>query len=89
MPDVPGMVEAGLPAYSMSFWYGLFVPVGTPPEVTRKLFEAAQQVMQRADVKAALAREGTEVALSKSPEEFAAFLTTTTASGPSSSRKPA
>jgi tripartite-type tricarboxylate transporter receptor subunit TctC len=30
--------------------------------------------MQRADVKAALAREGTEVALSKSPEEFAAFL---------------
>ena len=30
--------------------------------------------MQRADVKAALAREGTEVVLSKSPEEFAAFL---------------
>ena len=74
VPDVPGTVEAGLPNYGMSFWYGFFVPVGTPGEVTRKLFDAVQQVMQRADVKAALAREGTEVALSKSPEEFAAFL---------------
>jgi len=74
VPDVPGTAEAGLPAYSMSFWYGFFVPAGTPGEVTKKLFDAVRQVMQRAEVKAALAREGTEVALSKSPEEFAAFL---------------
>jgi tripartite-type tricarboxylate transporter receptor subunit TctC len=74
VPDVPGTIEAGLPAYSLSFWYGFFVPVGTPPEVMKKLFEATQQVMQRDDVKAALAREGTEVALSKSPEDFVAFL---------------
>jgi len=74
LPDTPGTIEAGLPAYSMSFWYGLFVPVGTPPEVMKKLFDAAQQAMQRAEVKAALAREGTEVALSASPEDFASFL---------------
>ena len=74
VPDVPGMAEAGLPGYSMSFWYGLFVPVGTPPDVIKKIFDAAQEAMQRPEVKAALAREGTEVSLSKSPEEFAAFL---------------
>jgi tripartite-type tricarboxylate transporter receptor subunit TctC len=74
VPDVPGTTEAGLPAYSMSFWYGFFVPAGTPPEVMKKLFDATQQVMQRPDVKAALAREGTEVAMSRSPEDFAAFL---------------
>nr|WP_316642365.1 tripartite tricarboxylate transporter substrate binding protein [uncultured Roseateles sp.] len=74
VPDVPGTLEAGLPAFALSFWYGFFVPAGTPPEVTKKLFDATQQVMQRADVKAALAREGTEVAMSKSPEDFAAFL---------------
>ena len=33
VPGVPGTVEAGLPGYSLSFWYGFFVPVGTPPEV--------------------------------------------------------
>jgi tripartite-type tricarboxylate transporter receptor subunit TctC len=74
VPDVPGTTEAGLPAYSLSFWYGFFVPQGTPPEVGRRLFEATQQVMQRPEVKAALAREGTEVAMSKSPEDFVAFL---------------
>lgn len=75
VPGVPGTTEAGLPAYSLSFWYGLFVPTGTPADVSKKLFDATQQVMQRADVKAALAREGTEVSLSKSPADFAGFLT--------------
>ncbi len=74
VPGVPGTVEAGLPAYSLSFWYGFFVPVGTPPEVTKKLFDAAQTVMQQPEVKAALAREGTEVALSKSTDDFVSFL---------------
>jgi tripartite-type tricarboxylate transporter receptor subunit TctC len=74
VPNVPGTAEAGLPGYGLSFWYGLFVPAGTPPEIVRKVFDAAREVAQRADVKALLAREGAEVALSPSPEEFAAFL---------------
>ena len=74
VPGVPGTAAAGLPGYSMSFWYGMFVPVGTPADITKRLFDATQEVMQRADVKAALAREGTEVALSKSPADFVAFL---------------
>lgn len=75
VPDVPAAAEAGLPGYTLSFWYGFFVPVGTPPEVMKRLFDATQQVMQLPEVKAALAREGTEVAMSRSPEDFAAFLT--------------
>ena len=43
VPDVPGMAEAGLPDYSLSFWYGLFVPAGTPPRSSKKLFDAAQR----------------------------------------------
>jgi tripartite-type tricarboxylate transporter receptor subunit TctC len=74
VPGVPGTVEAGLPNYSLSFWYGLFVPVGTSSEIVRKLFDAAQVALQRADVKAVLAREGAEVEPSRSPDEFAAFL---------------
>lgn len=74
VPGVPGTAEAGLPAFSMGFWYGFFVPAATPPDISRKLFDAVTTVMQRADVRAALAREGADVALSKSPEDFAAFL---------------
>jgi tripartite-type tricarboxylate transporter receptor subunit TctC len=75
MPEVPGMVEAGVPEFSIAFWYGIFVPAGTPPEIVKKLFDAITFAAREPQVKTTLAREGTEVALSKSPEEFAAFLT--------------
>jgi len=74
MPEIPGMSEAGLPQYSISFWYGFFVPLGTPPDIVKKLFEVTTVAMNQAEVKEALAREGTEVTLSRSSEEFAAFL---------------
>jgi tripartite-type tricarboxylate transporter receptor subunit TctC len=74
VPDLPGMREAGLPEYDLAFWYGLFVPAGTPPAVVKKLYEATASAMQQPAVKAALAREGTEVSLSASPEQFAGFL---------------
>ena len=74
VPGIPGMREAGLPEYSIEFWYGLFVPAATPAPVVKKLFEAAQSAMAQASVKATLAREGTDVDLSKSPEQFAGFL---------------
>jgi tripartite-type tricarboxylate transporter receptor subunit TctC len=75
VPGVPGMAEAGLPDYAIEFWYGFFVPAGTPPAVIKKIFEASATAMQQPHVKAALAREGTDVTLSASPEQFAAFLT--------------
>jgi len=74
MPEVPGMLEAGLPDYAMAFWYGVFVPAGTPQDVVKKLFEAVTTAAQSPEFKAALAREGTEVSLSSSTQEFTAFL---------------
>ena len=74
VPDLPGMVEAGLPGYSMDFWYGLFVPAGTAPEVVRKVFDAASAAMRDPTVKQALMRDGTDVDLSPSQEHFAQFL---------------
>ena len=74
MPDIPGMVEAGLPEYGIAFWYGFFVPAGTPSDVVGKIFDATLIAAQQPALKAVLAAEGTEVSVSKSPEEFAAFL---------------
>jgi len=73
-PNLPGMAEAGLPDYAIEFWYGLFVPANTPPAIIKKLFEATRIAMSQPNVKAALAREGTDVALSASPEQFVNFL---------------
>jgi tripartite-type tricarboxylate transporter receptor subunit TctC len=74
VPDLPGMREAGLPEYNLEFWYGMFVPVGTPPAIIRKVYDATVAAMAQPAVKAALAREGTDVSVSASPEQFAAFL---------------
>jgi len=74
VPDLPGMREAGLPEYNLEFWYGMFVPVGTPPAIVQKIYDATVAAMQLPAVKAALAREGTEVSLSASPEQFNDFL---------------
>ena len=76
VPDLPGMIEAGLPGYSIDFWYGLFLPAGTPADITRKLFEAATTAMRDSAVKQALMRDGTDVDLSPSLEHFAQFLAT-------------
>ena len=71
---LPGMREAGLPDYVIEFWYGLFVPAGTPPAIVQKLYEATQEALKQPNVKASLAREGTDVSLSTSPSQFAKFL---------------
>ena len=74
VPDLPGMKEAGLPEYNLEFWYGIFVPAATPPAIARKIYDAAITAMQQPAVKASLAREGTEVSVSGSPEQFKEFL---------------
>ena len=74
VPGVPGMAEAGLPDYEISFWYGFFVPAGTPADVVKKLFAATGQVLKLPEIAKTLAREGTEASSSTSPEDFGAFL---------------
>ena len=76
VPGVPGMAEAGLPDYEISFWYGFFVPAGTPPEVVRRLFAATSQALKLPEIARMLARDGTETVGSASPEDYAAFLAT-------------
>jgi tripartite-type tricarboxylate transporter receptor subunit TctC len=68
------MREAGLPEYHIEFWYGIFVPAGTPAEVVRTIHDAAVRAMKQPAVGDSLARQGTEVSLSGSPEKFAQFL---------------
>jgi tripartite-type tricarboxylate transporter receptor subunit TctC len=74
VPGVPGMAQAGLPDYEISFWYGFFVPAGTPADVTRRLYSGTAEALRAPSVGQTLAPAGTEVSGSASPQEFAAFL---------------
>jgi tripartite-type tricarboxylate transporter receptor subunit TctC len=71
VPDLPGMEESGFPAFDLSVWYGLFLPAKTPPAIVNRVFTAAQQTIGDARFKDIMAKDGTELPGSKSPEEFA------------------
>ena len=74
LPDIPGMAEAGLPDYEISFWYGFFVPAGTPREIVQRLYAETAKILAMPVVSAALALQATEISGSKSPEDFGAFI---------------
>jgi tripartite-type tricarboxylate transporter receptor subunit TctC len=72
--EYPGMKEAGLPNYKIDFWYGFFFPPGTPDAIVKKVFDATAIALKQPEVRAALAREGTDVSGSASPGDFVNFI---------------
>jgi len=61
MPDVPTMIEAGLPADSVyPFYSGLFLPAKTPRDIVEKLQRETAKALQTPAVQARLATLGVE-----------------------------
>src|SRR5438477_128272 len=71
LPDVPTVTEAGYPALTAGSWQGIFVPAGTPREVTDRLFPVIQKVMTDPEVISRLKNGGAETVTSESPAAFA------------------
>jgi tripartite-type tricarboxylate transporter receptor subunit TctC len=72
-PELPTMVEAGLPGFETGLWFGLLAPAGTPKEVVDKLARAANAALQTDEVAKALAPQGIDL-VGGSPEDFARYL---------------
>jgi tripartite-type tricarboxylate transporter receptor subunit TctC len=72
-PNLPTMMEAGLPDFEASVWFGLVAPAGTPRAVIDKLAAAANKALKSDDVVAKLRAQGFEP-LGGSPEEFAELI---------------
>ena len=74
VPGVPGTEEAGLPEFESTFWFGLFVPAGTPEAIVRRLHAATVAVLDIPAMRAKLANFGMDATPSASPAAFAAEL---------------
>jgi tripartite-type tricarboxylate transporter receptor subunit TctC len=72
-PDVPAMVEAGVPGYSAGIWMGMLAPAGTPAEIVDKLSRAANEALKSKEVQALLEKQGVDP-LGGTPAEFARFI---------------
>jgi tripartite-type tricarboxylate transporter receptor subunit TctC len=63
-PDVPTLVESGVPECVVDSWYGAFVPAKTPPGAIAKLNAAMHAVLQKPEIKERLLQQGAEAATS-------------------------
>jgi tripartite-type tricarboxylate transporter receptor subunit TctC len=73
MPELPTMIENGLPGFEVGSWQGIFAPAGTPPGIVGKLHQEIARAIRMPDVKARLATDGNEPVAS-TPEEFSRWL---------------
>jgi len=74
-PDVPTMDEVGVSGMYISFWNGLWLPKGTPPEIVAKLNGAVVDTLADATVRQRLTELGHVIATreEQTPEALGAF----------------
>jgi tripartite-type tricarboxylate transporter receptor subunit TctC len=72
-PELPTMIEAGVPGYEMNGWNGIFAAKGTPPEIIARLHTELAAILQTPEVKEQFASLGA-VPVGDTPDEFGTFL---------------
>ena len=72
-PEVPTMIEAGLPGYTAGTWYGILAPAGTPVEIVTRLNAESRKALDLPEVKSQLVTQGVDPAPG-TPEQFATLI---------------
>jgi tripartite-type tricarboxylate transporter receptor subunit TctC len=69
LPDVPTVVELGVPGFYVDQWFGILAPANTPPAVIARLNAEIATAIARPDIKATLTQLGFATTTS-SPAQF-------------------
>jgi tripartite-type tricarboxylate transporter receptor subunit TctC len=70
---VPTMMEAGVPDYAMTAFFGVVAPAGTPVPVIEKLNAVINDGLKTPALQSALKKLGAAPTI-ESPEKFGAFI---------------
>src|SRR3954468_16383684 len=73
MPDVPTMIEAGLPGFEATSWYCVVAPAGTPKPIIDRLNAVIVKALKTPEMRHRLPDNGAEVEPS-TPAELARFV---------------
>ena len=73
IPDVPCAAELGLPDYTVTTWYGLWAPKGTPADVQTRIIEESRRAFATDELKAIWASNGADFG-ALSPTQFGSFV---------------
>ena len=72
LPDVPTVIESGVPSFDVRLWIGILAPKATPRPIVERIASATAQALTTPDLKAAYAAQGLNP-LPGGPNDFAAF----------------
>ncbi|HEY3461429.1 MAG TPA: tripartite tricarboxylate transporter substrate binding protein [Casimicrobiaceae bacterium] len=72
LPDVPTVIESGVPGYEAYVWMGLFAPKGTPAPIVERLNRETLAALREGAVKQYMGNAGIEI-VGSSPAEFGTF----------------
>jgi tripartite-type tricarboxylate transporter receptor subunit TctC len=72
-PDVPCAAELGLPDYTVTTWYGIWAPKGTPADVQARAVEEIRKAGLTDEAKAVWANQGAEFG-ALSAQQFGQFV---------------
>ena len=78
LPDLPTVAESGLPGFESVQWFAMVAPRNTLATITEKLFTETSKAVDGPGIKAALAQEGAELAVT-GPQALSEFMRTETA----------
>ena len=73
LPELPTMIEAGVPNYDAATWYGLLAPAATPRGVIDRMHAETVKIIGTPDMREKLIAQGFEP-VGSSPAEFAAYI---------------
>lgn len=72
-PDVPCAAELGMPDYTVTTWYGMWTPRGTPADVQARIVEEVRKAAASDEIKAIWASNGAEFG-TLTPAQFGDFV---------------
>ncbi|AOG24238.1 Bug family tripartite tricarboxylate transporter substrate binding protein [Acidovorax sp. RAC01] len=72
-PDVPCAAEVGLPDYTVTTWYGLWAPKGTPADVQARIIDEVRKLGTADELKTIWAANGADFG-GMTQQQFAAFV---------------
>ena len=73
MPETPTMIEAGVPDFEATSWFGMFYPRGTPQPLVARLHADTMKLVRTPDVQQTLATQAFEI-VGLGPDEFPQFI---------------
>lgn len=69
-PNIPSVVEEGLPAARSDGWFGLLGPAGVPKKIVAQLAADVKKIITEPRIRETFAKQGAEAAVDSGPEAY-------------------